>query len=248
MSKSQPFKSLPALAASLQEQIQMLLDGRLSREELEALTEVSRELYERLIVLRHKAFDESVKQPAAEVETPEVSEMTFRVSLDQPEEPVPSKQVSLIDAIEEITREEEIPSAPAEPQPESGAPLFLAAAPASAPVEFTATPAATPVAAESLNDRLSKSIPAQESLARKLENTPIADLKRAITLNQRFQFSRELFRGNNQDYEVTIDRLNTTTRDEAMKTLENLKSRYSWSEESAVAQDFRELVERRHQA
>ena len=78
-----------------------------------------------------------------------------------------------------------------------------------------------------------------------MEHTPISDLKKAITLNQRFQFSKELFKGNNQDYEVTIDRLNTTNRDEAMRTLDTLRSKYSWNNESAVAQDFTELVERR---
>ncbi|MFN9800256.1 MAG: hypothetical protein ACK54P_09605, partial [Bacteroidota bacterium] len=87
----------------------------------------------------------------------------------------------------------------------------------------------------------------QETLARKLESSPISDLKRAITLNQRFQFSRELFKGNNQDYEVTIDRLNTASREDALKTLDNLRSRYEWNDESQVTQDFLELVQRRHQ-
>jgi hypothetical protein len=138
--------------------------------------------------------------------------------------------VSLIDAIEEITREE---SSAYEEEP-------VAAAPVLKQVHIPLP--------ENMNDRLGKTIPAQETLARKLESSPIGDLKRAITLNQRFQFARELFKGNNQDYEVTIDKLNNSSREDALKTLDNLRARYEWNDESPVTQDFRELVQRRHQS
>jgi hypothetical protein len=144
--------------------------------------------------------------------------------------PVSPNQVSLIDAIEEITREES-PEYEEEP---------VAAAPVLKQVHIPLP--------ENMNDRLGKTIPAQETLAQKLESSPIGDLKRAITLNQRFQFARELFKGNNQDYEVTIDKLNNSSREDALKTLENLRARYEWNDESPVTQDFRELVQRRHQS
>jgi hypothetical protein len=99
---------------------------------------------------------------------------------------------------------------------------------------------------ESLHEKLSKELNRPESLAQKLEHDPIADLKRAISLNQRFQFSKELFKGNNQDYELAIDKLNSSSRDEAMKHLESLRSKYSWNTGSTVAHDFVDLVERRH--
>ncbi|MBC8045495.1 MAG: branched-chain amino acid aminotransferase [Fimbriimonadaceae bacterium] len=114
--------------------------------------------------------------------------------------------------------------------------------------EIAQSKVATPKAEskEALHDKLAKSIPAKESLAEKMEGTPIPDLKKAISLNQRFQFSRELFKGNNQEYEVSIDKLNTASRDEAMKHLSNLKSKFTWNDESPVTHDFIELVERRH--
>lgn len=231
MESSSPFQSLAELAASLGRSVDALTRGDLSREALEQLTEQSRELYERLIVLRHLAYERSVHGESATPEAMNMKEsrestIVFRVNEEQAD-PVVPMQVSLIDAIEEMTRSEE---------------------PQSAPPAFVQPQPGVPAPAESLNERLSRTLPAQETLARKLEVTPISDLKRAISLNQRFQFSKELFRGNNQDYEVTIDRLNTSSRDEAMKTLEVLRTKYGWNQDSPVTQDFVDLVDRRHQA
>ena len=51
------FKRLQELASELQNKLQALSGGNLSATELENMTEHSRELYERLIVLRFKAFN-----------------------------------------------------------------------------------------------------------------------------------------------------------------------------------------------
>jgi hypothetical protein len=93
---------------------------------------------------------------------------------------------------------------------------------------------------------LARTMVQQETVAQHHTHAPIADLKIAITLNQRFQFPRELFKGNNQDYEVAIDLLNTSTRDEALQYVKSLESKYQWSEGSTVVRDFRTLVDRRH--
>jgi hypothetical protein len=239
MNHNATFTTLSDLANAINEKIARLAEGKLSREELETITTETRELYERLIVLRHKAYDREVKGAGDSEVTKEKEKseeqaqapVSFRMQIPEVKaEPVAPNQVSLIDVIEEITREE----IPAENSVVSE-------------VSSRAAPEHPLPSRESLNDKLSKAIPAQETLARKMENTPISDLKRAITLNQRFQFSRELFKGNNEDYEVTIDRLNTVGRDEALRTLDSLRSRYAWSEDSPVAQDFKDLVERRHQ-
>lgn len=281
MNEALKYQRLSEIAGDLQKHIEMLESGQLSTSQVELMADQARELYERLIVLRFRAYDKDVKnqtpasvqaeaaplavtpvfeieEPAAEpiqaeaaapsteevieeihfeisapvVEetteeieeeeeetTPEETSFSFRVS----EPIVAPNQVNLIDAIEEIESTQEVEAPKVEPA-QFTSPLFKS---------------------ESVNDRLSKTVGAQETLAQKMEHTPISDLKKAITLNQRFQFSKELFKGNNQDYEVTIDRLNTTNRDEAMRTLETLRSKYSWNNESAVAQDFTELVERR---
>jgi flagellar hook-basal body complex protein FliE len=236
MTDTLKYQRLSDLAAHVQKNIEDLESGNLPLQQIEDLAHSARELYERLVVLRYKAYDREVKQekPVFKVELsaeqPEVREeeiqpIAFRI---QPETPVVSpNQVNLIDAIEEVTKEEEQKKEQPKTEPASfSSPLFKAS--------------------ESLNDKLSKTVGTQETLAQKMEHTPISDLKKAISLNQRFQFSKELFKGNNQDYEVTIDRLNSSSREEALKTLESLRSKYSWNNESAIAQDFAELIERRY--
>jgi hypothetical protein len=252
---------LSEIASELQRKIELLKQGDLPLNELEKLTDESRELYERLVVIRFKAYDNQVKgiEPVVEETTSAVlkheesviPEISFRIEEPKQETPV---QVSLIDAIEEViksessteenTVEEEVSETTAETTHEISADA----------IEETHTPVSGLqetisglAGKESLYDKLSKSIAPAESLAQKLEHHPIADLKRAITLNQRFQFSKELFKGNNQDYEVAIEKLNSSNRDEAMKHLESLRSKYAWNNESPVAHDFTDLVERRHQ-
>ena len=278
MNEALKYQRLSEIAGDLQKHIEMLESGQLSTSQVELMADQARELYERLLGLRVRAYDKDVinqtpasvqaeaapvastpvfeieenlveptqaevpvaeeaieeihfeiSTPVVEATTEEIEEeeestseatsFSFRVS----EPIVAPNQVNLIDAIEEIESTQEVEAPKVEPA-QFTSPLFKS---------------------ESVNDRLSKTVGAQETLAQKMEHTPISDLKKAITLNQRFQFSKELFKGNNQDYEVTIDRLNTTNRDEAMRTLDTLRSKYSWNNESAVAQDFTELVERR---
>jgi hypothetical protein len=243
MENTQKYTRLRELAAEIEFNVQLLTVGKLSTTELETLTEQTRELFERLVVLRYMAYDESVNgssKTAAVVQEHVVTEATITPSAEAVREEAkwePTNQVSLIDAIEEVTKSEPV------------APLFsfqpeLRDEPVISNTLFDL--AALP-ATESVNEMLAKAMGSRETLAEKLEHKPIADLKEAISLNQRFQFSRELFKGNNQDYEIAIDHLNRTTREDALLHVEVLRAKYSWNIESAVAHDFMLLIERRHQ-
>lgn len=233
------FRNLSELADAIRESVALLNGGHLSLQELEALAEDSRELFERVIVLRYKAYDDSLKGSAKEsTSETEVYPMPFRIEV-----PPTTNQVTLLDVIEEIESTE----------PAAQEPIITQESTPSAPILERHDP--IPVAdlnhvlgqmrTESVNDRLSKTV-SSGSLAQKLEHSPIPDLKKAITLNQRFQFSRELFKGNNQEYEVAIEKLNATNREEALRHLDTLKSKYNWNNEAQVTQDFVELIERRH--
>lgn len=251
MNDSVKFKRIQELAATVLAGLDELSLGKLSKEELEMLTDHSRELYERLVVLRFKAYDNEVKGtavPVVETQPEEPQPISFKFHTTPAAEAKPEvapNQVSLIDAIEEVTKAEEPAAAPVTAEQHISEESFEMNVGAAQPV---VPPAYTTQPQESLNDRLAKSVTQTPSVAQKHEHTPIADLKRAITLNQRFQFSKELFKGNNQDYEVAIDRLNNTNRDEAFRQLEQLRSKYAWNNESQITQDFVELIERRHQA
>jgi hypothetical protein len=236
------YKRLKEIISELKSQIETIDSGKLSREEIENAAELGRELYERLVVIRHKAYDHLVKGEDSSPTEP--SPIPFKIAEAKPE--VSPNQISLIDAIQELA-----PETLEEKTPEPAAPVFKM--PEVKQPENKPSQIQTPIvktgptaSAESIHERLSRDIPKKESLAEKIEHAPIADLKKAISINQRFQFSKELFKNNSQEYEVAIEKLNSTSRDEAMKMLANLSSKFSWSDESTVVNDFRELVDRRH--
>ena len=236
MNEPVKYKRLKEIAEALNAHLDELHIGQLSREQLEQLADYSRELYERLVVLRFKAYDHDVKEGEADAGADAPAQVS---AVDLPaQEPIPFKvretaQVNLLDAIEEATQTQSAAAEQAEvpdekPQEEAPAPAL----------HLTAV-------APSINEVIGAGF-ARESLAEKLESTPIQDLKKAISLNQRFQFARELFKGNNQEYEVSVDKLNTTNREDALRHLNSLRSKYAWKEEDPVATDFIDLVERRH--
>ena len=217
-------------------QLERLKAGELSLEELEIVVEQSREIYERLVVLRFKACGDAAQSKTEEVSTTTVSGLAQTIGESKPET---TNQVSLMDVIAEVTHEKE-------EVVEEKLLFTFDAHPEETPISNTLFDLAALPATQSVNEMLARSIVQQETVAQHHTHTPIADLKIAITLNQRFQFSRELFKGNNQDYEVAIERLNTSSRNEAMQQLQTLESKYEWSTGSAVVRDFRSLVERRH--
>jgi hypothetical protein len=114
------FKRMQELAAELSDRLDKLESGQLTKSQLEDLAEHSRELYERLIVLRFKAYDNEVKpnEPSVSVkqddhhvtaETPAIEQPSvevkpsFRISV--PTEITPSAVAEKAPLIEEKTEE-----------------------------------------------------------------------------------------------------------------------------------------------
>lgn len=85
-----------------------------------------------------------------------------------------------------------------------------------------------------------------KSLARKLQKKPIADLKAAIGINEKFLFINELFGGNMTEYNIAINQVNIcSSHAEAEAYLGTLRGLYKWDPESETVITFSELVERR---
>lgn len=97
----------------------------------------------------------------------------------------------------------------------------------------------------SINDKLNKQN--ENSLADKLKQNKIKDLKQAIGINEKFLFINELFEGNLNDYNNAIAQLNSlSSKTEADTFIESeLKIKYNWNENSKAKNIFIELVERR---
>ena len=266
---------LKELSEELHTNINELLSGNMSPEQTQHLVELCSELYEKLIVLRFKAFSET-STPAEKMQA--VLENVEPIKIDTTPSPTPIdlvKQVNLIDAIKEV---EQGPSEDANALQDSTKDVAQDSTKDASQEEdededndedivFQLIPNDDPVAempvmtvvAEapareevkpmvSLNDTFKENASQQATIAKKLEESPIADLKKNISLNQRFQFCKDLFKGNNQEYEVTLEKLNNTNRDEAMRVIQTLKDKYSWNPDSMAVKDFTDLVTRRYMA
>ncbi len=292
---------LKELSEELHTNINDLLSGNMTPDQTQHLVELCSELYEKLIVLRFKAFTETIT-PAEKMQA--VLETSEPIKLDTTPVSTPpelANQVNLIDAIKEVEQvvaqdsSKDAAQGPAEganasqdstkdvaqdasalqdsskdvaqdasqeeeeeegddeeivfqliPNDEPVIETPVMTVVTEAPVEEVPKGEVKPMV--SLNDTFKENANQQASIAKKLEGSPISDLKKNISLNQRFQFCKDLFKGNNQEYEVTLEKLNNTNRDEAMRILQTLRDKYSWNPESMAAKDFADLVNRRYMA
>ena len=264
---------LKELSEELHTNINELLSGNMSPEQTQHLVELCSELYEKLIVLRFKAFTETIT-PAEKMQA--VLETSEPIKIDTTPVSTPpelANQVNLIDAIKEVeqvvaqdstkdanalqdvaqdaSQDEEVEEEEGDdeeivfqliPNEEPVAEMPVMTVVTEAPAREEAKPMV------SLNDTFKENANQQATIAKKLEGSPISDLKKNISLNQRFQFCKDLFKGNNQEYEVTLEKLNNTNRDEAIRVLQTLKDKYSWNPDSMAVKDFTDLVTRRYMA
>ncbi len=85
------------------------------------------------------------------------------------------------------------------------------------------------------------------SLAERLKHTPISDLKTAIGVNEKFQYINELFNGNYEDFNASLDLLNKcrSFTDAEIFIAENLFDKYNWQIDNKSVATFMDLVERR---
>lgn len=136
--------------------------------------------------------------------------------------------------------EEEMPPAAPPPPP----PVMEEKPEVAAPVRLKA-PVSAPVEADALFEE--KQV---KELSEKLAEQPVADLKKAIALNDRLLLTRELFAGDGKAFESTIGALNGFTHFEEAKAylIEHCVGRYMWLDKKRVeeAKTFIKLVRRRY--
>jgi hypothetical protein len=98
---------------------------------------------------------------------------------------------------------------------------------------------------KSINEKLAGS-KEDNSLASKLKQNQITDLKSAIGINEKFQFINELFDGSMQEYTNAIAKLNGMgSYNEALLFLNILAEQYKWKTSSVPCKKLDELVQRR---
>lgn len=97
-----------------------------------------------------------------------------------------------------------------------------------------------------LNDMI-VSIKGDNSLAHHMQLKPIADLRTAIGINEKFQFVNDLFDGQIEKYNEAIMNLNNcSSGNEAKWLLKDLKNQYNWKEENDAYNRIQTFVNRRY--
>lgn len=233
------FKNLSKLSKDLQDGIKRLEFGEMNSSEIDQLADDARELHERLTILRYKYHESQVRIEESKENLKGEIPVLFRMEEDENgENDISNNQTSLIDAIEEVSVEEDIKN------PDPVVDTKKEEAPVVKPkqAELVASPK------KSSKNNSDGQISMDDSLVEKLENAPIANLKKEISLNLKFRFINELFDGNADEYNKAIDLLDgMESLDEAKNFLSGqVKSDYDWNEEKEEVGIFDELLQRRY--
>lgn len=214
------YLSLIELSKALNKNVSKLENGKLALSELNVTLEHSRDIYERLTILRYKALleqQEKVEEISEESnptqdkmnEEVEESNFSFKFEVDNEESiDISPNQRNLLDEIQEVGGEEE---------------------------------------KTSVNDQYASTSDKTETLAEKLTKTKINDLRQGIALNQKFLFMNDLFGGEKEAYDAALDKLNSfdsIIEAKAFLTSE-VENKYDWKEDSSSVQQFVTLLERK---
>jgi len=161
-------------------------------------------------------------------------EVVVAVTPTPKEEPV-AVATKPIEALKDVKLDEPIISPPVEHE----RPLFT---PEAIPVKPTPEPvAAKPV--QSLNELLAQTNGKNEEPVK----APIADLKQAISLNEKLLFIKDLFNGYNLAYSEAIDIVNKMNSFEAADGFlqNNYAAKNNWASKQGTVDQFYELLNRR---
>jgi len=99
--------SIKSIVDQLKEYSDILDQGELDPDQIAKMTDLSRDLYERLVIFKYKTFEMGVNHKDEKDIEPEEQNKVAEPGADITEPEVPSNQISLIDSIEEIKEMEQ---------------------------------------------------------------------------------------------------------------------------------------------
>ena len=102
-----------------------------------------------------------------------------------------------------------------------------------------------------LSERAVSTVPSRNEILSKtdnyigaiLGNKKIDDIKQAMNIGDRFRFQRELFKGNGEDMNKTLNYINQLAT--LVEVQSFLESKYNWAEDIESVEDFYQIVRRR---
>ena len=241
------FKSLNQLSNYISDKINQLNNGELNNSEIEELTENTQELYERLVVIRHKTYEKYGKPTVQSVqEKPEVIQEIVQEVIETPEQSIEEmlEEVSPMMSFDfsEPIVEAKIPEVEIETVSDEKS---------HEPEESTLQKVDN---SRVLNDSIAKetsslndSYKSSGSLADRLTSSKIDDLKSVIGINEKFAFITDLFSSSNENYNEAINALNNCNDGKEAKALLNeISINHNWDLDNKTVGSFIELIERRY--
>jgi len=235
--------------------------GTLSSNEMEELVSLSRDLYERSVILQYKSFEEKVfgAAPAPVVEEKEevieepVAELEEEEILEVEKEEEPAFDFSLFDSPQAETPQAETPEAKAPLQEEPEVEEHISVSHTEheeggvhqETVEVTHTQVETVAALAGLAGNFMKIM--AESGAESGLNVPLESLVGAFGLNERLQYINVLFGGSSENFAEGVKALDQlSSRTEASEKAAELAATYGWENDNEVVTDFLAKVGRRY--
>jgi len=261
------YENMSDLSKKLNEKIAEIENGKLELSDLEVVVEDARELYERLLVLKHKAYEQLEKSAVSEVieedieeeeepeEAAEAEEDETESSLDfsgitEENEEDEAEQPSFdFTSTEEVDSQDEAGSSEVEiPEEESvkEEPTFADESEEGEDLfKDSHVEKHEPEDENTLNEKLKED--EELSLRKKLQSTAVEDLKSEISIAKKFEYITFMFEGKNESYNEAIEVLNNCTDgDDARIKLNEYSSKYNWDLENKSIIKFVELIERRY--
>lgn len=234
MSEKNSFKTIKELTQEVDALINLLNSGKLGMEGIEALHACSRELYERITLVRYKAMEKEANPKFAVLPPTEETLPTSSSKTDSAKKKEKKGVAFKLNVEkEEKTKEDTLADIAVEQDEASKHQISLLD-------EIEARSSE-----KSLNEKFAQS---KTTLGDKLKKQPIKNLKDSIGLNQKFLFMNDLFHGENAAYNDAVETLNSFSDfTEARAYIVNeLSEKYKWDGDSESVVSFMELVERRY--
>jgi hypothetical protein len=265
------FDTKEDLLVSIQLLFNNMKIGKLSEEDMEKLVNSTRELHERTLILRYKAYEHKIYGETAtetkdvilpepvqdhilvEPVIPNIEPEKKEVVLEKKHVETPSFDMSfsLFDQIEEPQKEEEIilPTEISLEEPEQEIDDFTVSESLES-VEIIPTPQTIAPITETSStpkDLFDKMLEQDNSLGAKLMFSKIESLQTAFGLNEKLQIIRELFKGSSEDFTQAIQILDVQPNFEQAKAiLSNFTLEYAWELDTQIAIEFVQKIARRY--
>ncbi len=248
------FNTLQSITSRLKALGDQLSSSKLSQEELEELETLSRKLYEISVILNYKAKEEVFKTNAS-------NKKKTSESLHKETEKTETKQEKKEESPVAKKREGVPPPGLVEFD-FSGTPDVTEDKPSTPDSEVSTAKPQEPEDKEKIKEaEQDTAIPEQEehsfyqhftgvyreTLKDKISNAKVDSIKNAIGLNEKLQFIGELFEGNSELFNQTIEELDRLENNElALKKLSQIAAEKRWDKEAELVGQFANIVNRKY--